>query len=308
MCHRAVQVFPLVGVVLLASSCCAKAEILAGPFVRPATGHVYFLLKQANWTESEQQAVELGGHLVTINDADENHWVTSTFGHFGGIPRALWIGLSDAEQEGTFVWSSGEPASYRKWAQLEPNNHVGREDSVHIMPEDDRAHRYPGWNDAPDNEASFGYTFNGVVELAPVSDFEPRADGRLRRRGEMKIQEVTKQDLLERVPNFFHFHYQHPPQPGLRVWVRLDDDTFEERYSEAGNQKFQIVGRDRVEGVIGTIVLRESDKEMQVFVPDKTERRKQVWFRLTNDEGPWTLLGQATTDPAGTPGKADAPR
>jgi hypothetical protein len=68
--------------------------------------------------------VALGGHLVTINDA---------------------------AQEGTFVWASGEPATYLHWYSGEPNNYGLGEDYGMIFPPTDV--RAGFWNDA-DNFAS----------------------------------------------------------------------------------------------------------------------------------------------------------
>ncbi|MCX6953410.1 MAG: C-type lectin domain-containing protein [Verrucomicrobia bacterium] len=151
-----------------------RALTLTGPVVNPANGHTYYLLDQNSWTASEAEAVSLGGHLVTVNDAAEDVWVASTFSTFGGIGRGLWTGLNDVAQEGAFTWISGETSAYRNWATGEPNNHLGNEDYVHILwPGESRA---PRWNDLPD--AGYGtpgtyftVPLNGVVEVAsPVPD------------------------------------------------------------------------------------------------------------------------------------------
>ncbi len=60
------------------------ADILSGPVYNPQTTHTYYLLASAPWTVSEAAAVALGGHLVTVNDAAENNWLTATFSNFGG--------------------------------------------------------------------------------------------------------------------------------------------------------------------------------------------------------------------------------
>jgi len=101
-------------------------------------GHTYFLLSPAFWLDTEAAAVTLGGHLVTIDDAAENDFVANRFGVFSA-GRNLWIGLTDQDVEGTFVWTSGAPVVYTNWGPGEPNdchlvnNVCTTEDYAHIM-------------------------------------------------------------------------------------------------------------------------------------------------------------------------------
>src|SRR5688572_15573049 len=139
----------------------ARAAVLAGPITNAANAHIYYLLSTNTWTASEAEAVGLGGHLVTINDAAENQWVQNTFFPWTG-DAGLWIGLNDAANEGQFVWASGEPVTFIYWYPGEPNN-LGGEDYAAI--------RRPGevpptgsWNDTSGLVHPTAPMF-GVVEL-----------------------------------------------------------------------------------------------------------------------------------------------
>jgi hypothetical protein len=150
----------------------ARAAVLAGPITNAANGHVYYLLSANTWTQSENEAIALGGHLVTINDDAENDWVYDTFSQFGGARRALWLGLTDRQEEGKFVWASGEPSSYTHLSPGQPDNGGGgglTENFAHMW--------FPGfnpgyitdryWNDLPDFDSVHEYPVCGVVELPP---------------------------------------------------------------------------------------------------------------------------------------------
>jgi subtilisin-like proprotein convertase family protein len=98
--------------------------IAAGPFLNPATSHYYYLLGTNTWTTSETWAQELGGHLVTLDTANEQNWVYDTFANYGGVNRNLWIGLTNNPPGLTnFAWSSGltNPA-YFNWLSSQPTN------------------------------------------------------------------------------------------------------------------------------------------------------------------------------------------
>jgi hypothetical protein len=162
----------------------AAAQVLTGPITNPANGHDYFLLEQDTWTNSEAEAVALGGHLVTINDAAENQFVFDTFSTFGGVERNLWIGFNDVAVEGSFEWTSGETPGYTDWDPVEPNN-VGvggvEADYTFIISQGrvDVAGTsltlVGGWSDDGDFDQSLSIGNFGVVEVVP----EPATTGLL---------------------------------------------------------------------------------------------------------------------------------
>jgi hypothetical protein len=101
----------------------ATVTIKADDFERGNS--LYTVTSGPRWSEAEQDANRLGGHLVTVNSSEENQWLIDTFSSlisFNGVmgsksgaaaytPRA-WIGLSDKEKEGEYKWSSGQNLTY----------------------------------------------------------------------------------------------------------------------------------------------------------------------------------------------------
>ncbi len=78
-----------------------------------------------------------GKRVVIIDDAGENQWVLDQANIFG--MSTLWIGLTDLDQEGVWVWADGSTPDYLNWNGGEPNN-AGNEDCVQLYPSG-------AWND-----------------------------------------------------------------------------------------------------------------------------------------------------------------
>jgi hypothetical protein len=96
--------------------------VVAGAvFDNPDNGKKYVIFPEhKNWSQHEQTAVELGGHLATINDQDENDWITSTISTNLNNRFHSWIGYTDQYVEGVWEWISGESHGYENWAVYEP--------------------------------------------------------------------------------------------------------------------------------------------------------------------------------------------
>lgn len=75
-----------------------------------------------DWYDAQALAVSLGGNLVTVNDANEQAWLHSTF----NPSQYYWIGFYQIpgaqEPGGGWEWISGEPVTYTHWNPGEPNN------------------------------------------------------------------------------------------------------------------------------------------------------------------------------------------
>jgi len=138
----------------------------AAPVQWEQNGHYYQLTELMSWSQAEEQAIQWGGHLVTINDRQEELWLRMQF----GSNEYFWIGFNDINSEGNWEWVSGEPVTYTNWWQWEPNNQGadGEIENAAIMNwggaqqiDGEWFYYYgDGWNDnAVDNE------YRGIVEI-----------------------------------------------------------------------------------------------------------------------------------------------
>lgn len=92
------------------------------------------------WDQAETDCAGWGGHLVRIDDRDEERALVDV-----GAADAHWIGLTDASEEGAFAWSDGSPLTYARWADGAPRAMPPWRDCVHTTED--------GWTDARCSDA-----------------------------------------------------------------------------------------------------------------------------------------------------------
>ncbi|PVD29378.1 hypothetical protein C0Q70_08629 [Pomacea canaliculata] len=81
--------------------------------------------------------LEIGGHMVEVDSADENNFLLSIIKNHGAT--SSWIGLEDFAEEGHFVWSSSQRVpSYTNWAPHVPDDINGNQDCGWIT-------NHPAW-------------------------------------------------------------------------------------------------------------------------------------------------------------------
>ncbi|MBN2270279.1 MAG: hypothetical protein JXN61_06680 [Sedimentisphaerales bacterium] len=169
----------LVSLVLLCLGSACYADFSAAYDVFSYAGHQYALTITGNsgylsWLAAEQEAVSVGGHLVTVNDAAENEWLAATFDSTyapagaSSMLNAAWIGL---EYGGTgsgydlnnWQWVSGDDSSYRatRYGSATWGPHM----YLHCG-----SHPWSGtWNLNSLHDNSATYHFRGIIEFDPAT-------------------------------------------------------------------------------------------------------------------------------------------
>jgi hypothetical protein len=80
------------------------------------------------WSIAEQQCVVWGGHLASIDSADENAFLDgwpAELGLSNADGQGIWVGGSDAQQDGVFRWVDGSSFSFAGWAPGQPDDGAG---------------------------------------------------------------------------------------------------------------------------------------------------------------------------------------
>ncbi|KAJ8358395.1 hypothetical protein AAFF_G00010340 [Aldrovandia affinis] len=91
----------------------------------------YFSTERKSWNAGRSACLKQGADLVIIESKEEQDFI---YKHIGGL-GLHWIGLSDSETEGTWLWVDGTPLQKDKalWRNGQPDDY-GSEDCALTWP------------------------------------------------------------------------------------------------------------------------------------------------------------------------------
>ena len=147
------------------------------PTIPPYTWHSYgehLYALTHNWGtifQAEDEAQAAGGHLVTINDAAENAWLTNTFDVYTRTQTGLseghlaWIGYYRESESDPWQWASGQPVTYTNYYYAWPEGgDEARFAYLHLFNHFDGAGT---WNTNPWHNDDFNGNPKGIIEVEP---------------------------------------------------------------------------------------------------------------------------------------------
>ncbi|XP_044198421.1 ladderlectin-like [Thunnus albacares] len=90
-----------------------------------------FVPRTLTWAQAERNCQSMGAHLASIHGTWEYNEIKKIISdHIQGSPKT-WIGGSDSQEEGVWLWSDGTPFTYSYWCSGEPNND-GNQDCIQM--------------------------------------------------------------------------------------------------------------------------------------------------------------------------------
>lgn len=126
--------------------------------VNPTNGHAYKEIYGHSIEDAIAKATAENAYLVSINDEAENKWIKNIFER-----GKFWIGLSDAAEEGKWVWHSGEPVTYTNWVSRERST-GNTEMKDYVIMED-----FTGkWQVVAPGDGQTSYTQKAILERTDI--------------------------------------------------------------------------------------------------------------------------------------------
>lgn len=115
-----------------------------------------------SWKGARGKCQMAGGQLVVITNAATQAFITEL-----ASGRMLWLGATDEEKEGVWLWMDGTEMKFRNFSPGEPNNHGGAENYLVI----NYRNNLGTWNDANDDKQdNEGYICEWEEQGVPHGD------------------------------------------------------------------------------------------------------------------------------------------
>ncbi|XP_028664633.1 lectin-like [Erpetoichthys calabaricus] len=107
------------------------------------SGQCYqFFSLMKTWSDAETFCFNLGGHLASVHNADDNKFITNFIKRKDMSGPTIWLGASNYQQISLWLWTDGSKWDFTNWNTGEPNNSNNVERCLHF--------NYAvegGWND-----------------------------------------------------------------------------------------------------------------------------------------------------------------
>ncbi|XP_074479551.1 ladderlectin-like [Sebastes fasciatus] len=90
------------------------------------SGHCFlYVPNRMKWADAERYCQDYGGNLPSVHNLDEYNFIQSVILSVTKKYPEAWLGGTDAQEEGLWLWIDGKPFMYDYWDRGQPDNNYG---------------------------------------------------------------------------------------------------------------------------------------------------------------------------------------
>lgn len=120
--------------------------------------HLYFLIETpTTWQNAERFCEQMGGHLAVISSPLVEAQIRNLLELSSG--SGYWLGATDEEEEGEWLWVTGEAMTYENWSDGNPDNYDSENGGENYL----EIYENGSWNDNNEQEM-LGF----IMEISPA--------------------------------------------------------------------------------------------------------------------------------------------
>ncbi|XP_047436431.1 galactose-specific lectin nattectin-like [Mugil cephalus] len=91
-----------------------------------------FISTNLTWAKAEIHCQSLGGNIASVHNIFEYHAIQYLIQNGSHDHPETWIGGSDAEENGVWLWSDGTRFHYTNWCDGEPSTTQGQQNCIQM--------------------------------------------------------------------------------------------------------------------------------------------------------------------------------
>uniref|UniRef100_A0A8P4KA25 C-type lectin domain-containing protein n=1 Tax=Dicentrarchus labrax TaxID=13489 RepID=A0A8P4KA25_DICLA len=86
-----------------------------------------YFSRTLTWAAAQRYCLKLGANLASVHRSSEETFIRKLTNY-----NRAWIGGSDAQTDGYWLWIDGTRFNYSHWCKGEPNNYLGKQHCLRI--------------------------------------------------------------------------------------------------------------------------------------------------------------------------------
>ncbi|XP_072232079.1 ladderlectin-like [Leuresthes tenuis] len=120
-----------------------KREAACSPGWTNVNGRLFiYIPNPMSWAQAEKNCISMGGNLASVHSAQEYSDIQRLILTTTRASKQTWIGGSDAQENGVWLWTDGLTFGFNKWCKGEPNNSAEKQHCLQMNYSDSKC-----WDD-----------------------------------------------------------------------------------------------------------------------------------------------------------------